>query len=143
ALNESRITGLTPTEAAVSGAVLDHRLAGPEFSASLRATYERQLQAGVFANASVAVSHVGDFPNTFPNTPGQPAVPQATFDYTDSYTFVNANFAVALDEFTVGAYIENVFNDRSVTYVHPEAFLDGRYARLRPRTVGIRIGYEY
>ena len=24
----------------------------------------------------------------------------------------------------------------SITYVHPEAFLDGRYARLRPRTVG-------
>src|SRR5690606_37143377 len=47
ALNESRITGLTPTEAAVSGAVLDHRLAGPGFSASLRATYEWQLQAGV------------------------------------------------------------------------------------------------
>lgn len=143
ALNESTVTALTPTEAAISGAVLDHRLAGPEFSASLRATYEWQLQAGVFANASVAVSHMGDFPNTFPNTPGQPGVPQPTFDYTESYTFVNANLAVAFDQFTVGAYIENVFNDRSITYVHPEAFLDGRYARLRPRTVGVRIGYEF
>lgn len=143
AWNDSKVTALTPLEAAISGAVLDHRLAGPEFSASMRAAYEWQLQPGVFANASVAVSHVGDFPNTFPNTPGQPGVPQPTFDYTDSYTFVNANFTVAFDRFTVGAYIENVFNDRSITYVHPEAFLDGRYARLRPRTVGIRIGYEY
>lgn len=143
ALNDSTVTALTPTEAAVSGAVLDHRLAGPEFSASLRATYEWQLQPGVFANASVAVSHVGDFPNTFPNTPGQPGVPQPTFDYTEAYTFVNANMAVAFDRFTIGAYIENVFNDRSITYVHPEAFLDGRYARLRPRTVGVRIGYDF
>ena len=106
-------------------------------------TYEWEMQPGVTANASVAVSHVGDFPNSFPNTPGQPLVPLATFDYTDSYTFANANFAVAFDQFTVGAYVENIFDDRSVTYVHIENFLDSRYARLRPRTIGVRLGYEF
>src|SRR5690606_36991021 len=37
AWNDSKVTALTPLEAAISGAVLDHRLAGPEFSASMRA----------------------------------------------------------------------------------------------------------
>lgn len=143
AVNDAKVTQLTATEAAVSGAVLDQRLAGPEFSGSVRVTYEWQLRPGMMANASVAVSHVGDFPNTFPNTPGQPGVPQATFDYTDSYTVANANFAVAFDEVTLAAYVENIFDDRSVTYVHPEAFLDGRYARQRPRTIGVRLGYEF
>ena len=142
-LNEAKVDDLTPEEAAISGAVLDARLAGPEAQGSLRVNYEWQPTAGVFANASVAVSHVGSFPNSFPNTPGQPLVPLSTYDDTDSYTFVNANLALAFREFTVAAYVENVFDDHSVNYIHPEAFLDSRYGRLRPRTVGVRVGYEY
>jgi iron complex outermembrane recepter protein len=41
------------------------------------------------------------------------------------------------------AYVENLFDDKSITYVHPEGFLDSRYARLRPLTVGVRLSYEY
>lgn len=141
--NEAKVDDLTPAEAAISGAVLDARLAGPEFSGSMRFNYEWQPTPGILANASVAVSHVGSFPNSFPNTPGKPLVPLATYDDTDSYTFVNANLALAFDQFTVAAYVENLFDDHSVNYVHPEAFLDGRYGRLRPRTIGVRIGYEY
>ena len=143
AWNHSEVDDLTAQEAAISGAVLGAQLAGPEFSGSLRVNYEWQPTAGVTGNASIAISHVGDFPNAFPNTPGQPLVPLPTFDYTDKYTFVNANLAFAFDQFTVGAYVENLFDDDSVNYVHPEAFIDGRYGRLRPRTVGVRIGYEY
>lgn len=142
-LNEAKVDDLTAQEAAISGAVVDARLAGPEFSGSLRVNYEWQPTAGVMANASVAVSHVGSFPNAFPNTPGRPLVPLATYDDTDSYTFVNANVAFAFDQFTVAAYVENLFDDHSVNYIHPEAFIDGRYGRLRPRTVGVRVGYEY
>ncbi|MBX3478482.1 MAG: TonB-dependent receptor [Brevundimonas sp.] len=143
ALNDAKVTGLTAQEAAVSGAVLDARLAGPEFKGSLRVGYGWEFAPGVDAQATVAISHVGDFPNTFPNTPGRPAVPLPTYDYTDSYTFVNANFALAFRNYTIAAYAENIFNDRSVIYVHPEAFVDGRYGRQRPRTVGVRLGYEF
>ena len=47
------------------------------------------------------------------------------------------------DEAGLTAYVENLFNDSSITYVHPEAFLDGRYARMRPRTVGVRADYRF
>jgi hypothetical protein len=39
--------------------------------------------------------------------------------------------------------VENLFDESSVTYIHPEAFLDGRYARMRPRTVGVRADYRF
>jgi outer membrane receptor protein involved in Fe transport len=142
-VNEAKVDDLTPAEAAISGAVLDARLAGPELQGSLRVNYEWQPAAGMTANASVAVSHVGSFPNSFPNTPGRPLAPLPTYDDTDAYTFVNANLAVAFKEFTVAAYVENLFDDHSINYIHPEAFLDSRYGRLRPRTVGVRVGYEY
>ncbi|MDP1631217.1 MAG: TonB-dependent receptor [Caulobacter sp.] len=142
-VNDAKVTGLTTQQAAISGAVPNVRLAGPEFQGSLRVGYRFDLAPGVVGNASVAVSHVGSYPNSFPNTPGRPAIPLATFDYTDAYTFVNANFAVAFGKYTVGTYVQNLFNDRSVTYVHPEAFIDGRYGRLTPRVVGVRLGYEF
>ena len=141
--NEAKVDELTAQEAAFSGAVLDARLSGPRVQGSLRINYEWQPMEGVAGNASIAVSHVGDFPNAFPNTPGRPLVPLPTYDFTDAYTFVNANVAFAFDKFTVGAYVENLFDDHSVNYIHPEAFLDSRYGRLRPRTVGVRVGYEY
>ncbi|GAA0655591.1 TonB-dependent receptor [Brevundimonas lenta] len=141
--NHSEVDDLTPQEAAISGAVLGAPLAGPKLSGSLRFNYEWDPMAGVVANASVAVSYVDSFPNAFPNTPGKPLIPLPTYDHTDSYTFVNANLAFAFQEFTVAAYVENLFDDHSVNYVHPEAFIDGRYGRLRPRTIGVRIGYEY
>ena len=70
-------------------------------------------------------------------------MPLPTYDDVEAYTFVNANLAFAFDQVTVAAYIENVFDDHSVTYIHPEAFIDARYGRLRPRTIGVRVGYEY
>lgn len=36
----------------------------------------------------------------------------------------------------------NLFNDDSITYIHPEAFLASRYGTMRPRTVGLRINYD-
>src|SRR5690606_23830996 len=94
-------------------------------------------------SASLAVVHVGSFPSSFPNIPGQPGVVNPTFDYTDSYTVVNAMLAADFEHYTFGVYVENMFDDRSVTYVHPESFLDGRYGVLRPRTVGLRVGYRF
>jgi len=143
AWNHAEVDDLSPQEAAISGAILGAPLTGPEVSGSVRVNYEWQPAAGVVANASVAVSHVGGYPNAFPNTPGRPLAPLPTYDQVDSYTFVNANLAYAFDQFTVAAYVENLFDDHSVNYIHPEAFIDGRYGRLRPRTIGVRVGYEY
>jgi iron complex outermembrane recepter protein len=141
--NKTEVDDLTASEAAISGAVLGAPLAGPEFSGSVRINYQWYPTSRVTGNASLAVSHVGDYPNAFPNTPGKPLIPLPTYDIVDSYTFVNGTVAFAFDNYTVGAYVENLFDDHSINYIHPEAFIDGRYGRVRPRTIGVRLSYEY
>ena len=44
---------------------------------------------------------------------------------------------------TATLYVENLGNSDAVVYIHPEAFVDSRYAILRPRTFGLRIGYHF
>lgn len=142
-LNDAKVTQLTAEEAAISGASEGARLAGPRFSGSLSVDYAFDWFRGSIGNASLAVVHVGDYPGSFPYTPGQPSVPSATYDWTESYTIVNAALAASFEHFTVGVYVENLFNDDSINYVHPEAFIDGRYGIVPPRTVGVRVGYKF
>lgn len=142
-INRAKVDSLTDEEAAISGAVLGARLAGPEVSGSFTVNYQFDWLRNSVGNASLAVVHVGGYPGSFPYVPGQPGVVSPTFDYTDDYTVVNASLAAAFERFTVGIYAENLFDDRSITYVHPEAFLDSRYGVVRPRTVGVRVGYQF
>ncbi|TDK24294.1 TonB-dependent receptor [Luteimonas aestuarii] len=141
--NRTEVDSLTPEEAAISGAVLGARLSAPRFQGSMVVDYGFDAFGDAAGNASFSLVHVGGFPGMFPNVPGQPGTVSPMFDYTESYTIANANLSFAFDRFTVGAYVENIFDDRSITYVHPEAFLDGRYARVPPRTFGVRFGYSF
>jgi outer membrane receptor protein involved in Fe transport len=142
-LNEAKVTELTPAEAAISGAVLGARLASPKVQGSVFVNYGWDLTPKAKANLSVVLQHVGSYPGSFPRVPGQPTVTSATYGFTDSYQNVNATFAVAMDQTTIGAYVENLFDDHSITYVHPEAFLASRFATMRPRTAGVRLGYAF
>lgn len=135
----AEVTELTAAEAAISGAVVGARLAAPEFSGTLSARYNFPIGSGD-GYVSARLNHVGSFPGLFPNTPGSPGVPNPLFDYTDSYTNIDLSLGATFGDWMVQAYVENVADDDSITYVHPEAFVDGRYARLRPRTVGVRVG---
>jgi outer membrane receptor protein involved in Fe transport len=142
-LNEAKVTDLTPAEAAISGAVAGARLASPKVQGSLFVNYGWDLTAKAKANLSVSLQHVGSYPGSFPHVPGQPTVTSPTYGFTDSYQNVNATFAVAMGQTTIGAYVENLFDDHSITYVHPEAFLASRFATMRPRTAGVRLGYAF
>lgn len=142
-LNDAKVNRLTPTEAAISGALDGVRLASPRFQGSATVRYDFALSSGTGAYAAVNVSHAGSFPNQFPNVPGNPNAVSPTFDFTDAWTNVNLYAGTTLGRVTLTAYVENLFDDKSVTYVHPEAFLDSRYARLRPRTVGIRANFQF
>ena len=87
------------------------------------------------------MQYVGSYNSSFPNTPGAPTVRLSTYGKTDEY--VNTNLTLGLKRGPISAqvYVENVFDDHSVVYIHPEAFLVSRFGTLRPRTVGIRLGY--
>ena len=141
-LNDTEITELTPEEAAISGAEEGLQLAMPNFQGAATARYDFDI-GDMDAFVSGTVAHVGDFPAMLPNTPGQPNLPAATFDYSDAYTTLNLQAGIEKDNWKVTGYVENLFDDNSVTYVHPEAFTDARYARLRPQTIGVRLSLDY
>ena len=66
-----------------------------------------------------------------------------TYDFTEAYTTVNLYAGVEFDRLSLAAYVENLFDNNAITYVHPEGFLDSRYARLQPFTFGLRVGYTF
>lgn len=141
-LNDTEVTELTDAEAAMSGAEKGIQLSFPKFQGSATVRYDWKMGDVTDAFLSGTAAYVGDFPGLFPNVPGQPAQVNPTFDFTEAYTIVNLQGGISRNNWKATGYVENLFDDKSISYVHPEAFLDGRYARLRPRTVGIRLSYE-
>ncbi|KQN25509.1 TonB-dependent receptor [Sphingomonas sp. Leaf33] len=141
AYNDSKITKLSAAEAAISGAVLGHRLSAPRLQGALYTSIGFDLGETAKGTLAVNAQYVGSYNSSFPNTPGNPNLRLATFGKTDEYVNTNISFGVKSGPISAQAYVENVFDDHSVTYIHPEAFLLSRAGTLRPRTIGIRLGY--
>jgi outer membrane receptor protein involved in Fe transport len=142
AYNDSKITKLSPTEAAISGAVLGHRLSAPRIQGSAYMSYNFKIGSDVDAMLAVNAQHIGSYNSSFPNTPGAPNVPLSTFGKTDAYSNVNMSLGLKKGDLSAQLYVENLFDDHSITYIHPEAFLVSRFGTMRPRTFGIRLGYS-
>jgi outer membrane receptor protein involved in Fe transport len=141
AYNDSKITELTAAEAAISGAVLGHRLSAPRLQGALYTSYGVDLGNGAKGTFAINAQYVGEYNSSFPNTPGRPNQRLSTFGETDAYVNLNASFGVKKGRWNGQLYVENLTDDHSVVYIHPEAFLVSRFGTLRPRTVGIRLGY--
>ena len=140
AYNDAKITELSPQEAAISGAVLGHRLSAPRLQGAAFLSYSFDLAENVEATLATNAQYIGSYNSSFPNQPGTGA-PLATFGETDAYGNVNASFGLSKGALGAQLYVENLFDDHSVTYIHPEAFLISRFGTLRPRTFGIRLSY--
>ncbi len=141
--NDAHVTELTASEAAISGAVPDARLAAPKFQGAAFVQYDFDLWAGKRGEFTVNFQHVDSYPNQFPRVPGRPAQISPTYGYTDSYNNVNVTLGGTFGSLTATAYAENLLDDDSITYIHPEAFLTSRFATMRPRTVGLRFHYDF
>jgi iron complex outermembrane receptor protein len=140
--NSAHVTKLSAQEAAISGAVPDARLAAPKFQGAAYLNYGFDVTASTRGFFSAAFQHVDSFPSSFPRVPGAPNRVLPTYGYTDSYNNVNLTLGAIFGQLTVTTYVENLFNDDSTTYIHPEAFLANRYGTMRPRTLGLRINYD-
>ena len=141
AYNDAKITELTAAEAAISGAEIGHRLSAPRIQGAAFVSYTFNLADDMEATLATNAQYIGEYNSSFPNQPGNPNVRLATFGQTDAYTNVNASFGVTKGKLGAQLYVENVFDDHSITYIHPEAFLISRFGTLRPRTFGIRLSY--
>ncbi|MFA5964194.1 MAG: TonB-dependent receptor [Sphingomonas sp.] len=142
-LNDSKVTEITASEAVISGAVKGARLASPHVQGSFYGTYSYGMGHGATGFSSFQIQYVGSFPNGFPNTPGKPATPSAVYNFTDAYAYLNVQTGIKLGKLSTTFYVENLGNSRAAVYIHPENFIYSRYATLRPRTFGVRIGYDF
>ncbi len=142
AYNDAKITKLSAAEAAISGAVLGHRLSAPRIQGSAYLSYNFKLASDIDAMLAVNAQHIGAYNSSFPNTPGLPNVPLSTFGKTDAYSNVNLSLGLKKGDLSAQLYVENVLDDHSITYIHPEAFLNSRFGTMRPRTFGVRLGYS-
>lgn len=142
ALNKGKVTDITAQQAQISGAVDGARLSSPEVQGSFYGSYSYGLGGATRGFTSFQIQHVSSFPNMFPNTPGTLGVRSPLYDFTDNYTYINVQTGVNFSDLNVTLYVENLGNSRATPYIHPEAFVYSRYAILRPRTFGIRVGYN-
>jgi iron complex outermembrane receptor protein len=140
--NEAKVTELSAQEAIISGAVKGSRLASPHLQGSFYGTYSYALGGTATGFSSFQIQHVGSFPNGFPNTPGRTTL-SPLYASTDSYSYVNLQTGIGFGKLSATLYVENLGNSDAVVYVHPESFIDSRYTILRPRTFGVRVGYQF
>lgn len=142
-LNEAEVKELTEQEAVISGAEKGSRLASPRVQGSFYGSYRYDIGSTLNGFTSFQVAHVGSLPNGFPNIPGTAGARSALYDKTDAYTFINLQTGIGIDKVTATLYVENLANSDGIVYIHPERFIDSRYAMLRPRTYGLRLRYEF
>jgi len=77
-------------------------------------------------------AHVGGFYNNLQETGAE----------AGDYGQLNMKLGVAVDQFSIGLFATNVTNDDSITWVGSQA-PDNRGFRLRPRTIGLDLGYRF
>lgn len=142
-INSSKVTELTPAEAAISGAVVGARMAFPRFQGTARAKYTFPLTDTADGWVSASINHVGSFPNQFPNVPGKPTQQSPTYGHTESYETIGLSAGYDAGPLKVIAYIDNLLDSDKINYIHPEAFAESRFGIQRPRTIGIRVGYDF
>tara|TARA_R110000782_G_scaffold182437_6_gene272683 strand:+ start:18531 stop:20765 length:2235 start_codon:yes stop_codon:yes gene_type:complete len=142
-INSSKVTKLSATEAGMSGAVEGARMAFPKFQGTARAKYTFPVSDSADGWVAASITHVGSFPNQFPNIPGQPGTQTPTYGHTESHESVGLSAGYEAGGLKVVAYVENLLDSDRINYIHPEAFTQSRYGVQRPRTLGVRVGYDF
>lgn len=141
-IQSAEVTELTATETLISGAVVGAMLASPEFKAGAYAKYGWTLADGSDLYARIDAQHVGEYVNTFPNTAGA-KIPNAAFAEIPAYQNVNVSVGWAKGNLKAVVYAENLGNNQSPIFIDAANYSLNRYGTLRPRTVGVRLGWKH
>ena len=141
-LQDAEVTELSATDALISGAVVGAKLASPEFKAGGYVRYNWRLPDGANLFVRIDAQHVGAYVNAFPNTAGV-ATPNAAFAKIPSYENVNASLGWEKGNLKAIVYTENLTNTDSPIFIDAANYSLNRYGTLRPRTIGLRLGWKY
>ena len=124
------------------------KLASPKFKAGAYAKYSWDLADGATLYARVDAQYVGDYVNTFPRTAGVVDkagvnTPNAAFAKIPSYENINVSAGWVKGNLKAAVYAENLTNNQSPIFIDAANYSLNRYGTLRPRTIGVRLGWKY
>lgn len=126
---DARLSEATPTV----GAQVGDRLPGsPRWNANASAQYEFPL-AGARAFARVDSIYVGPFYGNLQETPDSRA---------GDYVKVDMRAGVTIENLSAELFVRNLTNEDATTYRNPSAGRIVSYS-LRPRTIGMQVGYRF
>ncbi|MEO0614588.1 MAG: TonB-dependent receptor [Pseudomonadota bacterium] len=110
----------------------------PEVQTSVRGRYEWELNLNMGAHWQLGVKYAGEAINSLVDTPAEPNTEQ------DPYTIVDASIGVVNYENNWGAelFISNLTDERAQLHINRQDFFE-RTTTNRPRTIGLRISYDF
>ncbi|QIB67195.1 TonB-dependent receptor [Kineobactrum salinum] len=141
-LQEAEIDSITDQQAAFSGATEGSELTAPDFKMSGFVQYTWMLEDRGSLYLRADVQHVGSYPNTQPNTVGQPDTPSPVFQQLEAYENVNASLGWITDKWTLVLYGENLLDNDDLVFRQPDTAVIGNFGTLRPRTLGFRATWR-
>lgn len=118
----------------------------PPIQFSLRARYDWNLAGGYAPFVQVSATHSG---HSFTQAGSNPTFAEAGAVSTGrlrfenpAYTTYDASFGVGKDAWIVNVYGENLSNSNASTFVSTDQFIVAQ-TPLRPRVLGVSIGYKF
>lgn len=141
-IQNAKVTSLTTDQALISGAILNSKLASPDFKIGAFAKKSWKVGDSSEVFARLDVQHIGSYANGFPNTPGAGTL-SPTYATIPSYEKLDASVGWTQDHVGATLYVENVTDSKKVIYINPANFSYNRYGTLRPRVIGLRLSYRY
>ena len=140
----AEVVSISEEDSIASGLIKGAPLVMPEVQISGFAQKTWQLGNDRSVFARLDAQYVGSSPNAPPNLPGViPRTANPNFAETDAYTNVNLQLGWQTDNLSIILYGENILNNDDFTFINPDLFSSSRFLTLRPRTVGVRLGWEY
>jgi outer membrane receptor protein involved in Fe transport len=110
----------------------------PDVQFSVRGRYVWTMQSNRDAFLQLGVKYADEALNSLVDTPAEPN------KFQDSYTIVNASVGLADLENGWGAelFAENLTDERAQLHINRQDFFE-RTTTNRPRTIGLRISYDF
>ena len=110
----------------------------PDFQFNARARYEWDMANGLAAHWQLGVKYAVEALNSLVDTVDEPNTNQ------DSYSLVDATAGVRNSEQGWGAelFISNLTDERAELHINRQDFIE-RITTNRPRTVGLRVSYDF
>jgi outer membrane receptor protein involved in Fe transport len=133
--NRSKLTRAVVSGQALGGIIpLGSQLAlSPKFQGNMRVRYDREVGSGLKAYAQAGIHHVGAS-HTSINVNADYPLP--------AYTTADASTGLEKDNWIASLYVENLSDARPAVFINASDRV-ARTTTIRPRTIGLRVSYQY